>query len=182
MAVTRDTQGTQHYEGYQNDRTYTQFTGTLVLPCADGEPVVSRVHQDYGVVQRTFAATKNGAPPLLPKPAANETLLSSVTHLPLPIPIQDGTGSGWKYTATGVQEILETEPSTPGTGFDYGRWPFRTAMDDLAENAGFTGPIHPPVINAELVTMPFYPIQLENPDFYWPQALCITTGFFTADI
>lgn len=152
------------------------------MPCADGPPVTSQIFEDHGIVTVSYAATKDGAPPALPKPPANAKVLSYEIALPLPKPIQNASGSGWRYSASGSFSMLEDRMSDPSTGMDYGRFPFRTIQTELAEESGFTGPINPPVINAELVTTPFYPVNLSDPDFYWPQALCITTGFFSANI
>ncbi len=180
MADTLDTVGAARYREYGNSRTYTRETGILLLPCADGNPVSSLVHQPYSVVTVDYSATKLGSPPLVPKPKDDAVVLTHAVHLPIPLLVEGAIGPGYEYQSQGSFSTLESEPSTPDTSsYSYGRYPFRTIMDEMAELSGFPAP----GAENELIAGNFgNQFALDNPASCWPQALTVLPQFFSASI
>lgn len=175
--LTVDRPGGALYDGFKNDLSYTRVTGRLVLPVASGSPVVIQTHQEYGIVERTYAASKRGSPPLTPKAAASETVLSQYHHMPLPEPFTNGHTAGFLYTVAGSYSVLETTPSTPDTGYDYGRHFDRLEpMATEAEKAGYRWGRN------ELATFPPEAPRLDDPNWVWCQAYTQPSAFFSADI
>ena len=162
---TLDNLGAGNYADYRNDYSYQRVTGILVLPCADGPPVTTRLHQEYGFVIQNFAGGKKGTPPLLPKPKTTETVIAHDVFLPLPIPGQSSAGVGFSYSAVGRIVTLQAAPSTPTTGYDYPQWPMR---------------LEPMVTQAE--QQPANTYRLDSRGSEWNQSYTIPPQFFSSDI
>ena len=168
------------YKGYQNDKSYVRYPGRLILPLADGRPVVIRTHQEYTSVTTVYSGKKLGTPPVAPRPLNSDILIDGSHFLPLPTPVQAELGSAWMYSMAGQFTVIETEPSLPTTGFAYGQYPFRlepfcTMMERGGYSSGF---------EAQLTTDPTPPAspRLNDPTYVWPQALQMPKEFFSTVI
>lgn len=162
--LNTDDFGVQHYGTYQNTVEYALVSGRLVLPCSDGPPVTSLVHEPYSVKSRAAGGNKIGTPPLMPRDGRYDVVLGKTVSLPLPTPVQTAGGSAWQYTAATTVQTLEEVPSSPETHYRYGRWPFRLEpMDTLSQQ-------NPPA-NGD--------VDLATGEGEWHQHLAITDDFFS---
>jgi hypothetical protein len=164
---TTDTFGVPHYGSYHNTVDYTLVSGRLVLPCSDGPPVTSLVHEPYSIKSQAAVGNKSGTPPLMPRDGASDVVLGKTVSLPLPTPIQTAGGATWQYTAATSIKTLESSPSSPESNYKYGRWPFR---------------LEPMETIAEQQTPGSGDINLTTGDGQWNQHLAITGDFFTENM
>ncbi len=97
MADAPDQLSATLYKGYQNDKSYVRFPGRLVLPTADGPPVVIRTHAEYSAVTTVYSGKKLGTPPVAPRPISSDIVIDGTHFLPLSVPVQSQFGSAWMY-------------------------------------------------------------------------------------
>ena len=166
------------YRDFRNERTYETQTGTLILPTADGVPIKISVFKPYVVQRVSYAASKLGEPPVVPKPAATDKVISHTHIMPLPTPFQSGYGSGFVYTVAGAFEIIDAFASSPDVGYDFPRTPYRIEpMDSEAAAAGY-----PTGFETQLQTFLPADVVLSNPDYVFPSAMVMPSAFFSDKI
>jgi hypothetical protein len=87
------------YSGYRQSTKFSYDPGIFILPIASVIPKtkVVRVHGGYGTRVVTFAASKKGAPPIIP--AATDTdrdyLVGANVNVPLPSPSAGSATYDW---------------------------------------------------------------------------------------
>lgn len=165
----RDDFRAQFYAGYSDDVAYQHDEGLLVLRTlgVTGEgseqeytdPVVVRVGNPLTFKTRRASGTKDKTPPVLPKPKADEVVLTSSFYAPLP-QISGAAPPGFKFSAVTTYTTLETGPVGVDSGYNLGDWPFTfpSVEYERAQLGGNT----PTVIDA-------LPVDLMNPLYpAWP--------------
>lgn len=167
--------GQSAYKDYRGANVYDTEAGTLVLPtCDGGGPVTIQVHDPYRVRRVSYSGTSLGRPQVMPRPAVGDSVLSHTHSQGLPVPVQGGYG--WVYTALGAFTVVESGVAPDWSSLEYEcpRYPAR--MEPMAtemESAGF--PYEP----GGTLSTPRQTVQLTSPAYQWPQALTITSDFFS---
>lgn len=90
--------------------------GLLVLPCADGTPVVIQTHTAYGVRRRSFTGRKAGSPAVSPTWRDDEIVLDAGFEFAAPRPL-GSTPPTWDFQTAGYFSVLEPVPSLPSGGY-----------------------------------------------------------------
>lgn len=137
------------YSAYRQESAFNYDPGVFILPIASTTPKVKvvRIHGGYGTRTVSFAATKRGAPPIIP--AATDTdkdyLVGANVVVPLPSPSPGSATYDWaisgQYTfvtkgATQVGTEWVGGARVPGKDFlPAGQYPFPLPPQDAAAEA-----------------------------------------------
>lgn len=105
------------YQSYTQDHEYTDAPGVVIAPSSNrsGDARLLRVHGKYATRTVKWAASRTGAPPLLPTAAdtPGDTFIGGTVVLPLPV-AEAGRGV-YHFGASGAYVYLQDTPRIPGT-------------------------------------------------------------------
>lgn len=174
-APINDSFQTAHYRDYHNDNTYVYNPGRLVIPCANGAPVVVQVHRAFSVRTQSWSAVKEVTPPVLPAPEdetasdANGTLIAQTVVVPMAQPLPGGSANRYRFAAAGTYQYIESKPTTPTTGYPSGRAPYYGANPDAFGGViGGVGTL-PFILNVPFETGIYdWPFTAIGPQFFDP--------------
>lgn len=165
------------YKDYHNDNAYSLQKGRLVIPCANGAPVVVQVHREFSIRTQSWTAVKERTPPVLPAPAdesattSNVVVLAQTVNIPMPIPMGEGANT-YRFAAAGTYQYLEISPTKPSTGYPGSRAPWYGAdpalgLAALVGGVGAAAPFTVPVnFGNGIYGWPFTAI---GPQFFDPE-------------
>lgn len=172
-----DQYGAGAYKDYRGGNTYEVETGVLVMPtCDGGGPVVVRTHDPYRVRRVAYGGVGLGRPQVFPRPADSDSVISFSHIQQLPIPNSSSAGGPfYTYPAMGGYVVLEDgiAPDYSEASYECPRFPIRAEpMASVADQAGYSylrGETDEEQID----------VRLTDPNWQWPQALTITSDFFS---
>jgi len=141
MAFTLDQEQVGLYKDYPFTNNYTLMSGRFVLPVALDNPTTTESPVDviqaftpYRMRTLSFAADKEGTPPLFPAPSTSGAFTFIGGDLTLPAPAPQANGR-FRWSGSGEYVFVSTAQQEATLGFVIGQRPFVYAsQDDLPIN------------------------------------------------
>ncbi len=189
MSYTLDQEQADFYSGGGVADEYELVTGTFALPLAveaaeDQAPVtLVQAHAPYRIRRVRFDMTKQGAPPVCPKPVDTDafTFVGGVLGIPAPTPNLNGT---FEWQVVGEYTFVSGVYNAPADGYVLTSLPFVYPTQVLNQSSGAALPedVEGAGIGPKAGYTAGQQVDLTNPNYGYNEPTYLPGVFFSGDL